>query len=508
VLGSDSALETPAHTSRVERLRPFAVHHWLFVALFAAGLALRVVTQVAYRPALLYIDSYRYLENLSLQPAKSEAIGYSAVLRFLLWVFGNFASIAAIQHLLGLGMAVAIYALLLRWGARPWLSALGAAPILLSAYQLQIEQNLLSETWFEALILAGVCLLMWNRRPGLVAVALAGISLGLAVTIRIVGAPLIAPAALYTLWVAGKGWRRVIGASVLVAAFAVPLVAYASYSLAQVGRFQLTTSDAGLLAGRAQTIVDCKTLTLPADEKQLCPKEPLGHREGVDFYAHDRSTEQRHLRVPKGSTGDKIRRDFARRVFLHQPLDFTHAVLRDFVKTFAWSPTTGHNDVPVERWQFQRSYPVFPGSPSPSSTIAHYGGGGPHVVPTLATFLRRYQLSVGYLPGPVLAAMLIVALLAACGVGRARSSGLRAASLFPALTALVLMLVSDVFEFSWRYQLPPAMVLAPIGAVLGLTAMLGLAERGRDDKAPRARTPDEPADDATASAQLHDVPTR
>jgi hypothetical protein len=508
VLGSDSAPETPAHTSRVERLRPFVVRHWLFLALFAAGVAFRVVTQVAYRPALLYIDSYRYLENLSLQPAKSEAIGYSAVLRFLLWVFGNFASIAAVQHLIGLGMAVAIYALLLRWGARPWLAALGAAPILLSAYQLQIEQNLLSETWFEALILTGVCLLMWNRRPGLVAIAVAGVSLGLAVTIRIVGAPLIAPAALYALWVAGKGWRRVIGAGLLVAAFAAPLVAYASYSQAKVHRFQLTTSDAGLLAGRAQTIVDCKHLDLPADERQLCPTEPLGHRKGVDYYAHDHSSEQKHLQIPKGSTGDKIRRDFARRVFLHQPLDFTHAVLRDFVKTFAWSPTTGHNDVPVYRWQFQRSFPVFPGSPTPSSTIAHYGGGGPHVVPALATFLRRYQLSVGYLPGPVLAALLIVALLAACGVGRARGSGLRAASLFPAATALVLMLVSDVFEFSWRYQLPPAMVLAPIGGVLGLTAVFGLVERGRHDPTSTRPAPDEPGDDATASAQLDEAPTR
>ncbi|HEY7439379.1 MAG TPA: hypothetical protein VIC35_08270, partial [Acidimicrobiia bacterium] len=302
MLGSDPAPQTTADTSRVERLRPFVVRHWLFLTLFAAGLAFRVVTQIAYRPALLYIDSYRYLENLSLEPAKSEAIGYSAVLRFLLWVFGNFASIAAIQHIIGLGMAVAIYALLLRWGARPWLSALGAAPILLSAYQLQIEHNLLSETWFEALILAAVCLLMWNRRPGLVAVSVAGISLGLAVTIRIVGAPLIVPAVLYALWVMGKGRRRWLGAGLLVVAFAVPLVAYASYSLSQVGRFQLTTSDAGLLAGRAQTIVDCKTLELPSDERQLCPKEPLGHRKGVDFYAHDERSEQRHLRVPKGST--------------------------------------------------------------------------------------------------------------------------------------------------------------------------------------------------------------
>ena len=35
--------------------------HWLVTVIFAAGLVLRVLTQVAYRPALLYIDSARYL---------------------------------------------------------------------------------------------------------------------------------------------------------------------------------------------------------------------------------------------------------------------------------------------------------------------------------------------------------------------------------------------------------------------------------------------------------------
>src|SRR5215472_5589326 len=35
--------------------------HWLAAALLAAGLVLRVLTQLAYRPALFYIDTTRYL---------------------------------------------------------------------------------------------------------------------------------------------------------------------------------------------------------------------------------------------------------------------------------------------------------------------------------------------------------------------------------------------------------------------------------------------------------------
>src|SRR5580700_1089216 len=35
--------------------------HWLLAILLAAGLTLRVLAQIAYRPALLYIDSLKYL---------------------------------------------------------------------------------------------------------------------------------------------------------------------------------------------------------------------------------------------------------------------------------------------------------------------------------------------------------------------------------------------------------------------------------------------------------------
>ena len=45
----------------VGRLVRTARLHWMVLILLTAGLGLRVVTQLAYRPALLYIDSYKYL---------------------------------------------------------------------------------------------------------------------------------------------------------------------------------------------------------------------------------------------------------------------------------------------------------------------------------------------------------------------------------------------------------------------------------------------------------------
>ena len=76
---------------------------------FAAGLALRVFAELGYRPALLYIDSVKYLAG----PDGSEPEGYRVLLR-LLDPVGGLGLVAAVQHGFGLAMAGAGYALLIR----------------------------------------------------------------------------------------------------------------------------------------------------------------------------------------------------------------------------------------------------------------------------------------------------------------------------------------------------------------------------------------------------------
>ena len=39
--------------------------HWLLSALLATGLVLRVLSLVAYRPAIIYVDTLKYLYNAS-----------------------------------------------------------------------------------------------------------------------------------------------------------------------------------------------------------------------------------------------------------------------------------------------------------------------------------------------------------------------------------------------------------------------------------------------------------
>jgi hypothetical protein len=96
----------------VRQAVPVARRNWLMTVLLAAGLVLRVLAQITYRPALLYIDTLKYLYNA--WPG-TDPLGYKGVLKAILLV-GNLQVVTAVQHLVGLAMAVAIYAVLRRRG--------------------------------------------------------------------------------------------------------------------------------------------------------------------------------------------------------------------------------------------------------------------------------------------------------------------------------------------------------------------------------------------------------
>src|ERR1700749_4047328 len=151
-------------TRRATRAALYRVRrHWILVLLLTAGLGLRVVTQVAYRPVLFYIDSYKYLTG----SGGIDPEGYRFLVAPILWA-GNLAVVPAFQHLLGLAMGLAIYIVLgRRGGARRGAGARAAAPILLDAYQRQMEQTLMPDVAFEAFILGGLTILLWKPRPSL-----------------------------------------------------------------------------------------------------------------------------------------------------------------------------------------------------------------------------------------------------------------------------------------------------------------------------------------------------
>src|SRR5262249_41871499 len=197
---------------------------------------LRVLAQFAYRPALFYIDTARYLYN---DAQGMDPVGYKGPLRAILAIT-NFNTVAAVQHLLGLAMAVALYVLLLRRGAPRWLAALAMAPLLLDAYQIQIEQTVMPDTWFEALVVTGLAILLWRPAPGWRTAMAGGLVLGTSAIVAQIGEALLLPAVIYLLALGG-GWRRALGrAGVLCAAFILPVLAYWTINYLAVGGFFLS----------------------------------------------------------------------------------------------------------------------------------------------------------------------------------------------------------------------------------------------------------------------------
>jgi hypothetical protein len=464
-----------------------AKRHWLFTGVLIAGLALRVLTQIAYSPALVYIDSDRYLRGYSAQ----EPLGYLA----LLWPLqhaGGLVVVAAVQHVLGLAMAWVLYAALTRRGVWRWVAALAAAPVLLDAYQLQAEQTIMPDVMFEALIVAAVALLLWRERPAGWQLGLAGLALGVAADVRQAGDALIVPALAFALVCCVRWRQRLLQGVLVTAACAVPVLACMTTEYLVSGHFSTTQRNTYIFYGRAAAAADCATLRLPASERSLCPPRRVVAALGIDGLVNDPAGPLLSYRPPRGMTITAMANRFELAVLTQQPAAVAGAVGHDFLQLFALTREQVPGSTPITRWQFQTSYPTYP----PLITARYVarirpGGGAPSVIRPLAVLLRDYQLNGGYTPGPLLSVAVVAGLAGACCLGAARREhkALVSACILTTGLALTVLLVSDAFEFSWRYQLPALVLLPPAGA-LGFTAltariMLGRsAWRGRPAAAP------------------------
>ncbi len=483
VLDAPATEPAPVRPSRAVRWAFGLRRHWILALLLAAGIALRVLTVLAYRPAILYIDSFRYLTNLDpLWPGGLNPIGYELILTPLLAV-GDLRFVTIVQHLVGLGMALAIYALLLRHGARRWLAAIATAPVLLDAYQLQIEASVMSDVWFQALLVATIWVLTWRGQPTPQHAAVAGLLLGFAVVVRVVGFALLLPAVAYLVvagsrWGSKAGWRRIgLRAAALTVGFAVVMGSYAGYYRAATGHWGLTGAASPVVYGRAAVIADCSQFPAGTWERMICPVEPRDQRHGVDWYTHHPQSPRKSVALPPTVSMSEVQSSFAWQVFRNQPVDLATVIAIDFLKGFRPVRVDAPGDVPVARWQFQTTYPFYPPGEQHARSIAAAFDDTPlSVSQPEASFLRSYQLSVGYTPGPLLGLALLAGIAGGIGIGSARRSGIRAASLLASGIGFTVLITAAAFEFSWRYQLP-SLVLLPLAGVLGVTAFTGPLRR-------------------------------
>jgi len=454
----------PTLAGSVRRTLELVRRHWGFVAVLTAGVALRIATSLAYWPALLYVDSAKYLAGAD----EADPVGYR-VLLLPLYRLGGLGLVAAVQHVIGLGLGVALYAMLIRRGISRWLALIAAAPVLLDAYQLQMEQMILPDSLFEAMIAAGIIVLAWSKRPRLWVLLVGAAVLGSAVDVRQVGEVLAVPLVLFA-FLSVPDWRqRVIRTVAALVAFALPVLAYMTINADVTGHFAVTVNPPNLIYGRAAYAADCQTLSLPTYERVLCPSPALIVTVGgIDGLIHDYRSPAERYTPPKGMTAGQVETDFAKRVIRQQPVRFGTSVARDAVRLFALTrdgvPVA---ETPLSRWQFQPKFPTY-GHGIVLRTIKKYVGHVPKGNHPLDKFLRAYQLHGGYTPGPLYLVALLCAIAGSCLGIRRRSVVDRSLALMCMLvtiTAIAVVGLSDLFEFSWRYQIPAAVTIVPAGAV-------------------------------------------
>jgi hypothetical protein len=500
--GPGAAAQTGTAGSRPGRILSGAAgalrRHWVLTLLLAAGLLLRALAQIGYQPALLFIDSKKYIFGTDLNATSwgsFDPIGYTLLVLRPVLMFANLGVVALLQHAAGLAMAVALYVLMLRRGVARWLAALAVAPVLLDAYQLNAEQTIMPDVLFQVLVVAGLVVLVWQPRPGLGLVVAGGLLLGGSAPVRQVGEALVVPALVFVL-AAARGWRaRLLHGTVLTFCFALPILGYMAYSdMVMHYGFELSNMGDAYLYGRAAHAADCAALKIPADVRPLCPAPQVAAALGVDGLVNSEAAPRVTYMPVNAKLGQLIdtlpmQRELAYAVIRQQPLRVVGDIAGDSVKVFALTRDGDQGDTPIARWQFQTSYPYYPrgitesGPNSASAVFAATGGGGnPRVFRPAAIALRAYQLHGGYTPGPVLLLALLGGVAGIFTVRRRDPGNLGLACLLVTASAVAVLLGADLYEFSWRYQLP-ALVTLPLAGALGATA---IARRMRKRRATAA----------------------
>ncbi|MBC6460018.1 phospholipid carrier-dependent glycosyltransferase [Actinomadura sp. HBU206391] len=443
-------------------------HHGVFALALLGGALIRLVTMLGY-PGVLWFtgDSYFYLGGaLRPWPSPSKTLGYS----FMLWLLEPFHSltlVAFLQHLMGLAVAVMVYALLRRAGLPGWAATLVTLPVLYDAYQIQLEHLLMAESIFTFLIAAAVTLVLWRRRPLWWVALFAGLLLGYAVLVRTAGAAMI-PVAVGCLVVRRAGWRACAAALV---GGVVPLAAYALWFHSAHGTYGLTLSDGIYLWGRTSTFADCDRIRPPAQERKLCLHDRPEDRIAPGTLIWRKEVPPRRLRGgPVDPGNNDLLRGFALRAIVAQPLDYAGAVARGV--GMAVSPhRIGHPNPGTESLYHFRDRPqLFPagkswaGGGTALSDARAYGGDTPsRVVEPNAGRMRWYQEHL-FLPGPALGVLLVAG---AAGIVVARGRRTEALTAWSAAVTLLVFPIATA-DFDYRYVLP-TLPFACLAAGLALT---------------------------------------
>lgn len=452
-----------------ERAAGLARRHWLFALVLAGAVALRAVVMLGFPPIIWFHDSYSYLQTaVSHHSSSVRPAGYPLFL-LVLKPLHSFVVVALAQHLMGLGVGVAIYALLRKRGLPAWAATLVALPVLYDAYQVQLEQMVMSDVLFMLVLTLALVILCWRDKIGPVAAAVAGLLIGYATVIRSVGLPLIVLAAVCLL-VRRPGWRPLVA---LVVAALIPIGIYEAGYKSQHGQYAMTQSSGIFLYGRVQTFATCPAIKPPPSLRVLCDPRPPAERPIATEYIWannplDKLAPHYGFFTPQINS---LAQQYAERAILAQPFSYLRVVARDTLRSFFWTRTLAYD--PKTDVSYLFAHPSYIGSYRPWHDLHLYqpGLGQTRSVEPFSGFLIGYQRYV-YLRGTLLGLILLLGLVGV--VARWRRWG--GAALLPWLVT-VMLLVGPVATsgFSYRYEL----AVVPFACLAGGLAAAQLRGSGR-----------------------------
>lgn len=440
-------------------IRRAAADNKIFTVALILAFLLRVDAELGYRWQSWFNDSWDYMDGAvtrGLDPTRVS--GYSLYM-WLLKPFHSLALVTISQHVMGLLVAVMIYALARhRFGAPPWVGVLATLPVLFDGFEVQLEHLILSDTLFLFLVMLAVTLLLWNPRPSWPACLAAGVLLGISSVVRSTGLPLIAVFAVYLAirFAADRRWLSGLVAVVACcAAFAVPVLGYEGMYDLQHGEFAMNDSTGVFLYSRVMTFAECQKMEpLPADLLSLCTAVPPDKRPIAQAYIWAAASPLDRFPAPKFTPlPNNLAYQFAIRAIEAQPLAYARTVFDDTWRSFDWPRTPFPNDATYDEYLFgYHSLTVAGGHAAdgyPSSAQAYLAGANPatQVVNPFAGAIRVYQRYF-WLPGTVYGLILLLGLAGMAFAWR-RVGG---EPLLPWLTSLALIVIpAATAEFDYRY---------------------------------------------------------
>ena len=456
------------------RLRELVARNQLFAVALAAGAALRLLAMLGYPGALWFSgDSYVYLgAALRLRPDLSKTTGYSLFLRAL-EPFHSLTLVAGVQHLMGLGIAIMIYALARRCAVPKLWATAATLPVLLDGFVIEDEHMVMAEALFTFLVMLAMLLLLWRERASWPVALAAGLLSGYAIVVRSEGLPILIlfPAFLLLRTVRTGGWANWHGwlATVMLAVGCLaPVLGYVGWFHSWTGTYSLTRSDGFYLWGRVSSFAECSVIKPPADELKVCPSgSPSSRTPPGDYIWH--APQVHHIQGgPVSVANDALLRDFAVRAIEAQPFGYLESVLRGIALSVEWPRHKYPDPGTVSYYYFHLKPQTIPANHSwiPGGTAyqdaVRYGHATPsRVVEPFAFAIGGYE-RVFYTYGPLFGLILLTGL---GGVLRFRRStgrlpvrmvwSRRTGSMLPWVTAVVLLVFPiAVADFDYRYLLP------------------------------------------------------